>query len=616
MAFALAATSCDAPANTGALILPPSQSGPFAGGVSSPYSGEGSALGDFVSNTGVMDWNRYYSSGETNRILEEYAELFPTLISLETIGQSLQGRPLVVATVTNTQTGPASEKPALYVDGGIHAGELTGSSVALHVLGTLLTDYGSDPRITALLDTRAFYIRPKFNPDGADLALLEDQGLRSSVRLWDEDGDGRADEDPPNDLNLDRRITRMRVENPDGQWQADPNEPRIMIPRPPAATVGPFYDVMAEGIDDDGDGRLNEDGIGGLDLNRNFPRNWEPEPLQGGAGPFPLSEPETYAAVRFLVDHPNVGGIVHGHTAGGFVYRLPSASDPTRFPATDLNLILDLGAEYTRTTGRPVDPSATDPVDHRYGTLISWGYWSQGIIGWVPEYSPPGAWLEDFDGDGVITEQEELRFDDERLGGNYFTEWTRVDHPEYASVEVGGWWSRFWGQNPPAEFLENETSLQLPWIFFLAERLPQIEAQPPTVRALGGDRYQIRLTVQNTGWLPTSGTERGAIANTRDALRQQGVDVPAQGGTGGATPTTIAPSPYVSLTLSGATLEEGEARTRIGHLNGTNPHIRSLSSNQAVLTWTVSAPTEGAAARIVVVSHRGGTVRLEPVVIR
>ena len=84
----------------------------------------------------------------------------------------------------------------------------------------------------------------------------------------------------------------------------------------------------SEGIDDDGDGQRNEDGIGGLDLNRNFPRNWEPQHLQPGAGDFPLSEPETYAAVRFIHDHPNITGIVHGHTSGGFVYRLPSASAP------------------------------------------------------------------------------------------------------------------------------------------------------------------------------------------------------------------------------------------------------------------------------------------------
>ena len=65
--------------------------------------------------------------------------------------------------------------------------------------------------------------------------------------------------------------------------------------------------VITEGIDNDGDGDYNEDGIGGLDLHRNYPENWRPDTgrdltrrgwTQFGAGAFPLSEPETYAAVN------------------------------------------------------------------------------------------------------------------------------------------------------------------------------------------------------------------------------------------------------------------------------------------------------------------------------
>src|SRR5690606_3463016 len=135
---------------------------------------------------------------------------------------------------------------------------------------------------------------------------------------------------------------------------------------------GDRYTVMREGIDEDGDGRINEDGIGGLDMNRNFPRNWEREHQQPGAGDYPLSEPETRAVVEFINAHRNITAILHGHTSGGFVYRLPSASAPSQFPPIDLQLIIHLGEEYTRTTGRPVVPSATHPTEHRYGTLISW----------------------------------------------------------------------------------------------------------------------------------------------------------------------------------------------------------------------------------------------------
>jgi hypothetical protein len=63
-------------------------------------------------------------------------------------------------------------------------------------------------------------------------------------------------------------------------------------------------------------------------MNRNFPRTWGLPYQQSGAGPFPLSEPETRATLDFLVAHPNVTGIVHNHTAGGFLYRCPRRTRP------------------------------------------------------------------------------------------------------------------------------------------------------------------------------------------------------------------------------------------------------------------------------------------------
>ncbi|MFC1575295.1 M14 family zinc carboxypeptidase, partial [Gemmatimonadota bacterium] len=170
----------------------------------SPLRAQGHTL---VAPDGAVDWNRYYTAGETEQILRELNELYPRLTELHSIGRSLRGQELWVMEVTAETTGPASDKPALYLDGGIHSGELTGSQVALYALGQLLKGYGEDPEITGLLEKYAFYIRPKFNPDGADLALIQDKSLRSTVRPWDDDEDGRADEDPGEDLNGDGWIT-------------------------------------------------------------------------------------------------------------------------------------------------------------------------------------------------------------------------------------------------------------------------------------------------------------------------------------------------------------------------------------------------------------------------
>ena len=115
--------------------------------------------------------------------------------------------------------------------------------------------------------------------------------------------------------------------------------------------------MLAEGTDSDGDGEFNEDGVGGIDMNRNFPRTWGLPYQQSGAGPFPLSEPETRATLDFLVSHPNVTGLVHNHTAGGFLYRLPSTNPPADHEADDLALVKLFGDRYTAITGHRVQDS-------------------------------------------------------------------------------------------------------------------------------------------------------------------------------------------------------------------------------------------------------------------
>jgi len=558
----------------------------------------GSLLAQAVSLVGLdgsVDWNRFYTAAETNQILAEFHDLHPGLTEVYDIGRSFYGQPLRVIEITNEATGPASEKPALYVDGGIHAGELTGSAVATYFIGYLLNGYGRDPRVTELLDTRAVYVRPKFNPDGSDLALIQDQFLRSTPHPVDEDGDGMADEDPPEDLNGDGWITQIRVPDANGAWVADPRDPRILVRDPDGTMAGRRYEVLREGVDNDGDGAINEDGIGGIDMNRNFPRNWEREHLQPGAGAYPLSEPETRAAVEFIDAHRNITGIIHGHTAGGFVYRLPSASAPSLFPRIDLQLIEHLGAEYTRTTGRPVVPSATHPTEHRYGTLISFGYWDHGIIGWVPEFSPgPSEWVTDYDGDGEISEAESHRFDDEELGGRYFSDWTPYAHPQLGGVEIGGWHSKFWGQNPPPEFLAAETAKQMSWYLYIAEQSPLLEVGEPRVADLGDGTYRVTVTLRNAGYLPTSLTDRGAVGNEM---------------ADGTVANPVVRPPWAVLEVHGAEIVDGTARRSVGHLAGSNPYLQAVTARTREVSWVVRPTGGGASVMVTAGSDKGGVRR-------
>ena len=573
--------------------------GLIAATLAAPLSGQRGA--DLFDASGEIVFDHYHTWQEVHAIMEALAHRFPEMTELYSIGQSYEGVELMLMEVTNEATGPASEKPAFYLDGGIHAAELTGSEVALYALGRLLNGYeDGDPRIRALLDTRAFYIRPKFNPDGSNLVLQTDHSLRSTVHPIDEDFDGLFDEDPDEDLDGDGWITRMRAPNPGGSSCADPTDSRIMLDRDEAPDGAQCYDVYGEGIDNDGDGRRGEDGFGGIDMNRNFPRNWERWHLQPGAGNFPLSEPETRAAVEFLDGHRNVAFIVHGHTSGGFVYRLPSASAPSLFDTTDLALIDDLSRFYAEDTGRRIVPSATHPTEHRYGTLISFGYWDHGVVGWVPEYSPPPeAWVPDANGDGEITESDWHAYNDGAFGGRYFSDWTAFDHPELGPVEIGGWHRKYWGQNPPAELLLAEVEAQFPWFLHLAERTPLVRTDDPVVTPLGGNRYRVRVTVRNDGDLATHLTQRGHEGR--------------EGPDGGLVQQVVAP-PVVTLRGEGIRVVEGGdgpapgGRTTIEHLAGANGITTAVSERARTVEWTVEA-TGAFSVAATVEAQKGGTHR-------
>jgi Zinc carboxypeptidase len=556
--------------------------------------------GELVGSDGKVAFDRYHTWQETHAILEVWNHRYPDLTEVYSIGKSYEGVDLMVMEVTNELTGPASEKPALYLDGGIHAAELTGSEVALYTLEFLLTNYGSDPEVTQLLDSRAVYVRPKFNPDGSNLVLTTDQSLRSTVHPVDQDFDGLMDEDPSEDLNGDGWITTMRRPSTEGQFCQDTRDARILRRRTDADSGEGCFERFPEGIDNDADGRWSEDGTGGIDMNRNFPRNWERWHLQPGAGDYPLSEPETYAAVKFLNEHRNVAFIVHGHTSGGFVFRLPSASAPSQFNTTDLELISDLSSFYTESTGRPVIPSATHPTEHRYGTLISYGYWDLGVVGWVPEYSPgPSEWVPDSDGDGEIDELDHHAYNDSAFGGAYFSDWTPFDHPQLGQVEIGGWHQKYWGQNPPGELLLKEVQAQVPWILHVAARTPLLSVADPVVESLGDGRFSIRVAVHNEGNLATHLTERGHEGReSRDGSLMQQVVLP----------------PTVTIQMEGARIVEGgdglvpSSRSTIPHLAGSSGITGAVSASEHVVEWIVQSDGPFVVKAVASVST-GGTAR-------
>ena len=103
----------------------------------------------------------------------------------------------------------------------------------------------------------------------------------------------------------------------------------------------------SEGIDNDGDGRVNEDPVGGYDGNRNWASNWQPNYIQGGAMDYPFQLPEAKAVNDFLMTHPNIAGVQSYHNNGGMILRGPGAEWQGEYPARDVARL-----RRARTAGR------------------------------------------------------------------------------------------------------------------------------------------------------------------------------------------------------------------------------------------------------------------------
>src|ERR671914_2418442 len=163
------------------------------------------------------NFDAYLRYDELTQALHALAEEHPRFCKVESIGKSYEGREIWLAELTNAETGPAAQKPAFWVDGNTHAGEVTGSMAALYLIETLLEGYGSDECITNLLDRQAFYVLPRLSPDGAERYLTTPHSLRATPRPWPE-----PEEEPglqPDDVDGDGNIVQMRVADENGEWR-------------------------------------------------------------------------------------------------------------------------------------------------------------------------------------------------------------------------------------------------------------------------------------------------------------------------------------------------------------------------------------------------------------
>jgi len=468
-----------------------------------------------------VNFDRFYRYAELTDLLKAFATEFPQLVSFESIGRSHEGRDVWLATVTNRASGAASEKPAFWVDGNIHSTEVAASVACIYFLKYLVENHDKDPDVARALDTRAFYVCPRINPDGAEWALADKpKYVRSSTRSYpfDEDAiEGLTVED----IDGDGRILQMRIPDPNGLWRAHPDEPRLMVRRQPTEVGGTYYRVLPEGRLEGYDGftlRVKKPRQG-IDLNRNFPGNWRQEFEQLGAGPFPTSEPEVRAVAEFIIRHPNITGGVAFHTWSGVLLRPFDHLPDTEMHSEDLWHYQKVGAKGTELTGYP---NISVYHEFRYnpkdviGGAFDWIYDHLGMFSWVVEIWSPMReagiekylYIDWFRDHPVEDDLKIFRWSEDKLGGLAHAGWKPFNHPELGPIEIGGW-NRFHAfGNPPPQFLEREVARFPRWLLWQALLSPKLELVTADALALGDGAWRVRLVVQNTGWLPSYVSKR------------------------------------------------------------------------------------------------------------
>jgi murein tripeptide amidase MpaA len=442
---------------------------------------------DKVTALGKYDFYHYYEYEELTNYLKDINKTYPELTELSSFAKSGMGRDVWLLTINNPKTGKAEDKPGIFIN-QIHAGEVIAAQSNLYTIWYLLENYGKDDYITSIVDRNVWYMVPRLDVDGAE-ASLTGKPAGEDPDPVDDDKDFLFDEDPPEDIDKDGHIVQMRQKDPMGEWKVSEKDPRLLIRKAPDEVGGTYYKTYTEGIDNDGDGKINEDSFArGFLSNRNYPGNWKPDSVQRGGKRYPMQEGVTLAEVAFVDANPNIAIYVQSHCCGRVILRPPTTARDTEFAHRgDLRLYQVAAARALEHSGwqlatsvfewryppgtpdkkrtqvyRDKDgklknlPDGMGPEEEEDSSFYRWtgedeylgdrGYFAWGssletmynIFG-VFSFADEHWRQPDYDGDGEISNSERFKWNDEEMGGTRFVDWHAFDHPTLGEVEIGGW---------------------------------------------------------------------------------------------------------------------------------------------------------------------------------
>ena len=246
----------------------------------------------------VRDVGRYHNHEQISSIMKNLQIANSGIVKIHNLAISPGGRQVLMYEIGNEINNENKSNPAILVVANMEGNTLLGTEAALYLAESIIGKKEQYENLT-------WFIVPSGNPDASERFFTKPvyKETRNELPVND-DLDDQTDEDGYNDLDGNGLITMMRVKSPDGEWFPVISDPRLMKKADPSKGEKGMYKLYTEGIDDDKDGKYNEDVQGGTNTGLNFPHLFKFFVPENGL--FPGSSPESYGLMRFVFNHPEI----------------------------------------------------------------------------------------------------------------------------------------------------------------------------------------------------------------------------------------------------------------------------------------------------------------------
>ena len=550
-------------------------------------------------------FNTYYTYPQLTERLAWLAEQHPQIMQVKALGKTLRG-PRHPAGGADQHRDRAGHREAHVLDRRqhpCHGADRVDGRLVLHQKDRRGLWQRPEDHARAGRRSRSTSCRGSTPTARSGRWPTKPKFIRSGTRPYPlaEKRDGLHDED----IDGNGRILQMRIADPTGDWKVSERDPRLMIKRGPDEEGGTYYRLFSEGLIENYDGQMISPAppLHGLDFNRNFPGAWRPEGEQDGAGDFPGSEPEIRAVIEFMAKHPNVFGALTFHTYSRAILRPFGTKADSEMDTNDLWVFEAIGERGTALTGYPCvsvyHHFRYHPKEVITGVFDDWLFEHKGIFAFtvemwdlataagVEEKSKDKKFMDWFRKHPVEDDYKIVAYADEHAPGG-LAPWYEFDHPQLGKVELGGWDNLYTWRNPPHALLEAEIAHHADFALAFAALAPRLAWREVKLTPVGEGAYHLLAVVENTGFLPTYGSNQ---AKKMKAVRPVRLEV--------TLPT-------------GATLVGGKQKQEIGQLEGRSNKLDvsfgdSPTDNRGKAEWLIHAPA-GGALTLRATAERGGTL--------